>query len=540
MTEGESPWSPLRQPLFRRLWAAQLCSNVGSWIQSVAAVWLMLTLSSSSVLVALVQTASTLPIFLLGLPAGALADVVDRRRLLIVTEVWMLACAAALGVTAALDVATPALLLGLTFGLGAGVALNQPAWQAIQPELVPEDELPQAVALGGVSINLGRAVGPAVGGALVVAAGADVAFLVNAVSYLGVLIVLIAWRREPRSAPLPGERVLDAVQTGLRYARYAPALRAVLVRTVLFAVPASAIFALLPVVARDELDLGAQGYGLLVGAFGVGAVGAAVLLPRLRRRLPLDAIVAGATLALALVVLCIAFVTLVGLVAAALVAGGLVWLLAISSLNVAAQFSVPAWVRGRGLSVYLLLFAGGMALGSAVWGIVAEAAGTEVALGAAAAALAVGTLATLPLPARDQRAARPPAGAAPAGARHAHGRGGRRWAGARDSSTTACRPRTPPSSERRCAASSACGAAPARGAGACTRSPRSPSASWRRSSSTRGTSTDASTRASRAATVGSRSAATDCWRRARRRRFGTTCRQTTRRIVRRPALERAS
>ena len=176
------------------------------------------------------------------------------------------------------------------------------------------------------------------------------------------------------------------------------ALRAVLVRTVLFAVPASAIFALLPVVARDELDLGAQGYGLLVGAFGVGAVSAAVLLPRLRRRLPLDAIVAGATLALALVVLCIAFVTLVGLVAAALVAGGLVWLLAISSLNVAAQFSVPAWVRGRGLSVYLLLFAGGMALGSAVWGIVAEAAGTEVALGVAAAALAVGTLATFRFP----------------------------------------------------------------------------------------------------------------------------------------------
>jgi MFS family permease len=398
VAERQSAWSPLRQPLFRRLWVAQLGSNVGTWIQSVAAVWLMLTLSSSSVLVALVQTASTLPIFLFGLPGGALADVLDRRRLLIGTEAWMVVCATALGVTAALDVVTPALLLGLTFGLGVGVALNQPAWQAIQPELVPEEELPEAVALGGVSINLGRAVGPAVGGALVVAAGPDVAFLVNAASYIGVLAVLVAWRRAARSAPRLGERVLDAVQAGMRYARYAPALRAVLVRTVLFAVPASVIFALLPIVARDELDLGAQGYGLLVGAFGVGAVGAAILLPRLRRRLPLDAIVAGATVALALVIICLAFVTLVGLVAAALVAGGLVWLLAISSMNVAAQFSVPAWVRGRGLSVYILLFSGSMAAGSAVWGVVAEAAGTEVALAVAAATLAAGTLATFSFP----------------------------------------------------------------------------------------------------------------------------------------------
>ena len=385
-----SAWAPLGHPLFRRLWAAQLASNVGSWMQNVGAVWLMGSLSGSPALIALVQTATSLPVFLLGLPAGALADILDRRRLLLVTQAWMLVCATALTVLAVLDLVTPAVLLGLTFALGAGVALNQPAWQAVQPEIVPREDFAQAVTLGGVSINLGRAAGPALGGAVVAAAGPEYVFLANAVSFLGVLAVLVLWRRAPRSTPLPAERVFGAVRAGLRYARHAPALEAVLVRTVLFVLPASSILALLPVVARQELGLGAQGFGLLLTAFGGGAVLAASLLPRLRRRAPLDMIVAAASLALAVVVLCLALSSLAALVAAALVAGGLAWLLAISSLNVAAQFSLPGWVRARGLSVYLLLFGGGMAAGSAVWGLVAETAGTSVALGAAAAALAVG------------------------------------------------------------------------------------------------------------------------------------------------------
>jgi MFS family permease len=385
-----SAWAPLRQPLFRRLWVAQLGSNIGTWMQVVGAVWLMGTLSGSSALVALVQTATTLPVVLFGLPGGALADIVDRRRMLLVTQVWMLLCAAALGVTAGLDLVTPALLLAFTFALGAGVALNGPAWQAIQPELVPREDFAQAVALGGVSINLGRAVGPALGGALVALWGPEAAFLANAVSFVGVVVAIVTWRRPARPSHLPPERVLGAMRAGLRYTRHAPALTAVLVRTVLFVFPAIAIVALLPVVARRELGLGASGFGLLLGAFGVGAVLSAALLPRLRQREPLDVIVVGATLLLAVVTLYLGFAELPALAAVALAAGGLAWLLAISSLNVAAQYSLPGWVRARGLGVYLLLFQGGAAAGSAIWGVVAQSAGTEIALIAAAAVLALG------------------------------------------------------------------------------------------------------------------------------------------------------
>jgi len=387
---SESAWAPLRHPLYRRLWAAQLTSNIGTWMQSVGAVWLMGSLSHSAALVALVQTATTLPIFLFGLPAGALADIVDRRRLLLVTQGWMLVCATLLGILAALDAVTPALLLGLTFALGAGVALNQPAWQAIQPELVPREDFPQAVALGGMSINVGRAIGPALGGVVVAVAGPEYVFIANAASFLAVLGALVSWRREPRSTPLPAERVLGATRAGLRYARHAPSLRAVLVRTTLFILPASALLALLPVVARRHLGLGAQGFGLLLTAFGAGAVLAAYLLPRVRARVSFDVLVAGASLVFALVTLGLAFIPVAGIIAATLVVGGLAWLLAISSLNVAAQYSLPAWVRARGLGVYLLLFGGGSALGSAVWGVVAEAWGTSVALSAAAAAMVIG------------------------------------------------------------------------------------------------------------------------------------------------------
>jgi len=388
--EARSAWAPLRHGLFRRLWAAQLASNVGTWMQNVGAVWLMGSLTGSPALVAMVQTATTLPIFLFGLPAGALADIVDRRRLLLVTQAWMLVCATALGVLATVDLVTPAVLLALTFAIGTGVALNQPAWQAIQPELVPREDFAQAVALGGVSINVGRAAGPALGGAIVAAAGPEYVFLVNAASFLGVLAVLLTWKREPRSTPLPAEHVVGAVRAGLRYARHAPSLRAVLVRTGLFIIPASALTALLPVVARDHLGLGAEGYGLLLTAFGGGAVLAAVALPRLRAREPLDLIVAVASVVLGLVVLAVALLESPGVMAAVLVVGGLGWLLAIASLNVSVQYSLPGWVRARGLAVYLLLFGGGTAAGSALWGVIAGAAGTKVALGAAAAALVVG------------------------------------------------------------------------------------------------------------------------------------------------------
>jgi MFS family permease len=388
--ETSSAWSPLRYPLFRVLWIATVASNVGTWMQNVAAVWLMTSLTSTPLLVALVQTATSLPVFLVGLAAGALADVVDRRRLLLFTQGWMLVAAAALGILTLAGAATPWVVLALTFAIGLGAALNSPAWQAITNELVPRRELPAAVALGGVGFNLARAVGPALGGAVVAAAGAGVAFLLNAASFLGVMFVLYRWRREPETSTLPGERVFGAIRAGLRYARYAPALPAVLVRAGLFILCGSALWALLPLVARHRLGLGPGGYGVLLGCMGVGAVAGAALLPEARRRVTLDLLVGGASILFAAVTGVLAYASSLLLACAALIAGGAAWMAIMSSLNVAAQIAAPAWVRARALGVYLLVFQGGFAAGSALWGAVAGRAGEPTALACAAVGLVAG------------------------------------------------------------------------------------------------------------------------------------------------------
>jgi MFS family permease len=400
--EAPSAWSPLRQPLFRALWIATVASNVGTWMQNVGAVWLMTSLTSAPLFVALVQTATSLPVFLVGLAAGALADVVDRRRLLLFTQGWMLAATALLGALTLAGVVTPWVVLGFTFLIGLGAALNGPAWQAITPELVPREELPAAVALGGVGFNLARAVGPALGGAVVAAAGAGMAFLLNAVSFLGVMLVLYCWRREPETSTLPGERVLGAVRAGLRYVRYAPALPAVLVRAGLFILCGSALWALLPLVARHRLGLGPGGYGLLLGGLGVGAVAGAALLPGIRRRVTLDRLVSGASLLFAAVTVVLAYAPSFVLLSAAMIVGGATWMGVMSSLNVAAQMAAPAWVRARALGVYLLVFQGGFAAGSALWGGVAARAGEPTALACAAVGLVVGLVATRRYPLADE------------------------------------------------------------------------------------------------------------------------------------------
>jgi MFS family permease len=389
-SEPPSAWSPLRRPLFRALWIATVTSNVGTWMQNVGAVWLMTSLAPTPLFVALVQTATSLPVFLVGLPAGALADVVDRRRLLLFTQGWMLLAAAALGVLTLMGAVTPWVLLTLTFAIGLGSAMNSPAWQAITPELVPREELPAAVALGGVGFNLARAVGPALGGAVVAAAGAGAAFLVNAASYLGVMLVLFRWQPTLEASPLPAERVLGAVRTGLRYVRYAPALPAVLVRAGLFILCASALWALLPIVARNRLGLGAGGYGILLGCLGAGAVAGAVFLPGIRSRTTLDGLIAGATLIFAAVSAALAYAPAFVLLCAAMLAGGGAWMAVMSSLNVAAQTAAPAWVRARALGAYLLVFQGGFAAGSALWGGVAARFGEPTALIAAALGLVAG------------------------------------------------------------------------------------------------------------------------------------------------------
>jgi MFS family permease len=393
-----SAWAPLRHALFRALWVAAVASNVGTWMQEVGQAWLMTTLEPSPLMVALLQTVESVPMFLLALPAGALADVIDRRRLLLGTQGWMAVAAASLGVLTLLGLVTPWSLLVFVFALGLGAALNMPAWQAVIPELVPRDELPAAVALNSVGFNVARAVGPALGGLVVAAVGSGVAFLLNAVSFLGVLLVLYSWRRRQHESLLPTERVLGAVRAGLRYVRHAPPLQTVLVRTSVFMVCASALWALLPVVARTHLEVGSVGYGLLLGCLGGGAVAGALVLPRVRRKLSTDGVIAAATIVFAVATVALAVVPVPVLLGVALLAGGSAWMAVMASFTVAAQVSAPGWVRARALAVYFLAFQGGMAGGSALWGAVAQHAGLSVALWAAAAGLIAGLVVMLRFP----------------------------------------------------------------------------------------------------------------------------------------------
>lgn len=389
-----SAGSPLRQPLFRALWIAAVASNIGTWMQNVGGVWLMTSLTPSPLMVALMQTATSLPVFLVGLPAGALADIADRRRLLLFWQGWMLVTAAALGILTSVGATTPSLLLILTFALGLGATMNAPAWQAIIPELVARSDLPAAVTLNGVGINLARAVGPAMGGIIVAAAGPAAVFLLNAASFVGVMFVLYRWKRSPRKNALPTERMIGAIRSGLRYVHYAPELRNVLVRAGIFISCGSALWALLPLVAK-QLRLDSFGYGVLLGCLGLGAVMGAFVLPKVRRKVSTDALLVGATMIYAIATVALAYLQNVVLLYLAMVAGGVAWISIMSSLNVAAQLAVPSWVQARSLGFYQLIFQGGIAVGSAVWGLMAEHLGNATALLGAAIGLLVGLVAGL-------------------------------------------------------------------------------------------------------------------------------------------------
>ena len=387
-------WRALRHPVFRALWIASVASNLGTWLQGVGAAWLMTSLAASTTMVALVQAVTSLPMFLLSLPAGALADVMDRRRLLLFTQSWMLASAAALGLLTLAGLTTPGLLLLFTFLLGLGTALNGPAWQAIVPELVPREDLPGAVTLQSIGFNIARAIGPAIGGLLVAAAGPEATFFLNAASFIGVLIVLVRWRRKPRESVLPGERFFGALRTGLRYVRHAPEVRAVIVRGATFVFCASALWALLPVVARSDLKQGPAGYGLLLAALGAGAVSGAFALPRLKRGGSTEGLATAGALVFAAGMAGLGGLRIFWLVLVALFAAGGAWLTLLSILNVAVQTVIPAWVRGRALSVYMLGIFGGLSLGSALWGALADRLGTAQALWMAAGGMVLGIAAT--------------------------------------------------------------------------------------------------------------------------------------------------
>lgn len=385
-----SAWSALAVPVFRVLWIASLVSNIGTWMQNVAASWQMTTLTPSPLLVALMQSATALPIFLLALPAGAMADIVDLRRLLIVTQTWMLAMAAALGALSLAGAMTAKSLLGLTFLLGLGAALSVPAWQAMIPELVEPAGLSSAVAMNGVSTNLARAVGPAAGGLVVAWAGPGPAYILNAASFLAVIAVVAKWRRRPRASVAPAERIWGAVRAGARYVRHAPEIQALLLRVTVFTLGASAYWALLPLVAARRLSVGSSGYGMLLGLFGLGAVGGAALLPRLQARLSVDRIVALTSALTAGCLLVMGFTRSFAAVGISAAAAGACWMDMLSTMNVRTQTRVPGWVRARSLALYVLALQGWLAIGSFVWGGVAERWGLPAAFGAAAAVLVGG------------------------------------------------------------------------------------------------------------------------------------------------------
>ncbi|HEX8283336.1 MAG TPA: MFS transporter [Pyrinomonadaceae bacterium] len=388
--ESSSTWGPLRLSLFRALWLAAVASNVGTWMHNVGAEWLMTTLSPSPFVVALMQTAETAPTFLLALPAGALADIVDRRRLLLFSQAWMLCAAVALAASALAGLANPTVLLLLTFSLGLGSAMNAPAWQAIVPELVPREELASAVSLNSVAFNIARAVGPALGGLVVAAAGPWAVFLLNSLSFVGVILVIYRWRREKVESISPAERVAGAMRAGVRYARHAPELRNVLVRTAVFALSASALWALMPLVARKELGLGASQYGLLLGCLGAGAVAGAFVISWARGAVSVNVLVVLGTLVFAGATAALGYVRVYPVLCAAMLCGGLAWMTAMSSLNISVQTVVPEWVRARALALYLLAFFGSLAVGAAAWGAAAERAGLSSTLLAASAALLAG------------------------------------------------------------------------------------------------------------------------------------------------------
>ena len=398
----ESPpsgFQPLKSPLFRNLWIASTVSNIGGWMQDTAGTWLMTVLTPSPLLIALMQTAASLPVVLLGLLAGATADIFDRRWLLLFWQAWMLAAVALLSLLTFANIISPWVLLSLTFLLAIGTAMNSPAWQAIVPELVPRDELPEAVALNSAGFNLARALGPAMGGIAVAAfthadTGAAWTFLLNSLSFVGVVYVLYQWKRRPLfKSALPAERIYGSMRSGLRYIQYSPLLKRALARAFIFTIFVSAVWSLLAVVAARDLHQGALGYGILNGSMGLGAVVGATMLPHVRRRLSADAIIAISSGVFVMTLIVLAYVHYALAVIAMLLCAGFCWTSTMSTLNLAIQLSSPSWVQARALGIYQMIFSGGMALGSVIWGLIAEHLSTPLSLAIAAG----GLLVTLPL-----------------------------------------------------------------------------------------------------------------------------------------------
>ncbi len=385
-----SALAPFKHSIFRSVWFASLASNFGGLIQSVGAAWMMTAISNSADMVALVQASTALPIMLFSLASGAIADNYNRRKVMLTAQAFMFAVSIALTLAAYFGFLTPWLLLSFTFLLGCGTALNNPSWQASVGDMVPRSDLPAAVSVNSMGFNLTRSVGPAIGGIIVAAAGAAAAFAVNAVSYLPLLFVLSRWKQKETPSTLPRETLGIAMTAGLRYVAMSPNIEKVLLRGFVFGFTAISVLALLPLVARDIVQGGPLLYGVLLGAFGIGAVGGALINAWLRQKLSSEWIVRLGFMGFAICATVAALSQMAWLTCAALLIGGGSWVISLSLFNVTVQMSTPRWVVGRALSLYQTATFGGMALGSWIWGVIAEDHGAGQALLASAALMIAG------------------------------------------------------------------------------------------------------------------------------------------------------
>jgi len=387
-----STWAPLAHPLFRMMWLAMLVSNIATWMQTVGAQWLLLHGAHAALLVALVQTADMVPDFAFGLVGGVLADTLNRRTLLITVQCALAVVGAALAAVTFAHVMTPALLLTFTFVLGFSSVFATPAFQSLVPDLVPREELVAAASLSGVSINLSRSIGPGIAGLVIAYAGVGAVFALNAAIYAATAIALIFWRPD-HAAVRPTRRAesfLPAIRAGWRYITHSPVVLRLLGRAAIFLLPASALWALLPLIAHDRLQLGADGYGLLLGALGVGAIGGAMLLGRLRALMSLNAMVLISSVVYGGALVEAATVRIPAITLATLLVTGVAWIVVLSSVNAELQLFLPAWVRARGLSVFQMVLLGTQAIGAALWGVLANGVGLVPAFLAAAGCMIAG------------------------------------------------------------------------------------------------------------------------------------------------------
>ena len=379
-----SAWDPLRRPVFRLLWGTWLTANLCMWMNEVASAWLMTTLTASPVMIALVQSASVLPVVLFGLPSGALADILNRRRWFMFTQFWVAANALILCAVLAADLMTAPLLLALTFGNGIGLAMRWPVYAAIVPELVPRRELSTAIALNGIAMNTSRIVGPVIAGALIASLGTGYVFLLNAALSLAAGFVIMRWRLEPKASVLPGERFFGAMRVGFQYVSQSPVIRAVLLRIAIFFLQSTALLALLPLVAKRMPDGGAWVYTWLLASLGFGAIATAVFLPRLRVLITRDRLLRNGTLLQAFAMVAAGFAPNVWSAMPAMMLAGAAWLAVVNTLTVASQLSLPDWVRARGMSIYMMTMMAAVSASAALWGQVASSIGVPWTFVAAA------------------------------------------------------------------------------------------------------------------------------------------------------------